>query len=102
AQAPAGMFNNTFGCATLNSNNQCSAPVAQRITLSYATGDSEHQAIFTQMASAINNVSATYNMGLTVTVEPLPQGQLLTNGISNYLYVWTFNWRADYPWATAL
>ena len=100
--APPGTFNNSFGCTTLNSNGQCSNPVPQTITLAYATGDTEHEAVFTQMASVVNNISTTYNMGLTVQVEPIPEGQLLSSGISNQLYAWTFNWRADYPWVTSL
>ncbi len=101
--APPGYFNNTFGCATLNSNGQCSTPVPQTIPLVYATGATVDAAILTQIASAINNVSATYNMGLTVTITPIPAGQMITEAFSGETYMWAesvFGWFDDYPWAT--
>jgi len=99
--APPGIFNNTFGCSALNSANQCGKPVSQSVQLVYQTGDSVSQAIFEQIASAINNVSATYNMGLTVSVLPIPAGQELSQVFSStnpyYMYN-TLGWFADYPW----
>jgi ABC-type transport system substrate-binding protein len=76
--APPGVFNNTFGCTTLNSNNQCSNPVPQTMNLQYISGNSFDGDVYNQIATAINNVSATYNMGLTVTVQPVPVGELLS------------------------
>ncbi len=73
--APQGVFNNTFGCRTLSSSGTCSKPVAQSISLYYPTGDTLDESIFDQIAAAVNNVSATYNMGLTVTIIPVPTGQ---------------------------
>jgi ABC-type transport system substrate-binding protein len=96
--APAGLFNNTFGCPTLNSNNQCSKPVAQTVTLTYDSGDLVAQDILGQMASAVNNVSATYNMGLTVDVAPVPVGYMYSNIAHEYTYY--FQWSVDYPWDT--
>jgi ABC-type transport system substrate-binding protein len=96
--APAGTFNNSFGCPTLSSSGTCSSPVPQTITLYYPTGDSVDQAIFEQIASAVNNVSATYNMGLTVDFTPVPSGQLFTQALSGYYYSYASLWGADYPW----
>jgi ABC-type transport system substrate-binding protein len=97
--APAGLFNNTFGCTTLT-NGKCTNPVAQTIQLVYATGDTSDEAIMNDIAGTINNVSSTYNMGLTVSVQPLPAGQELTEAFSepNHLYMYAFGWIDDYPW----
>jgi ABC-type transport system substrate-binding protein len=95
-KAPAGIFDNSFGCTTLNSNNQCSKPVAQSVTLVYDSGDTLFQAVETQIAGAINNASLTYNMGLTVNVVPEPEGFMATNAPHEYAYV--FGWSVDYPW----
>jgi len=96
--APSGYFNNTFGCTTLNSHNQCSSPVQQTVNLVYSTGDTVDQAIFTDIAEAVNNVSTTYNMGLTVTLTPVPSGQMLTEAFSSQLYMYALGWIDDYPW----
>ncbi len=96
--AQPGVFNNTFGCSTLNSKGQCSNPVGQSIQMIYQTGDTVNEAIDNQIASAINNVSTTYNMGLTVSVVPLPLGQLLTRLFSRSMYFYSLPWGADYPW----
>ena len=104
--APSGVFNNTFGCsaAALQSNGgTCKNPVGQTVSLVYATGDTVDSAIYTSLASAINNVSSTYNMGLTVTVLPVPLGQMTTEAFSGQVYSWAeapFGWYDDYPWAT--
>jgi len=100
--APAGIFNNTFGCATLNSNGQCDHPVPQSVSLVYATGDTVNEAILNQIAGTVNNVSVTYNMGLTVQVTPLPCGQMTSEAFSGQVYAWAeacFGWYDDYPWA---
>ena len=98
--APSGVFNNTFGCPSLGSGNHCGNPVSQTITLTYYTGDTVDQNIFTQIASVVNNVSSTYNMGLTVSVVPIPLGQELTYGFSDQLYMFPIGGCcfADYPW----
>ena len=98
--APAGIFNNTFGCTTLNSNGQCSKPVIQTISLVYPTGDSVDQQIMNSIASAINNVSSTYNMGLSVQIVPVPFGQMLTELFQHSVYFYSLAWYADYPWVT--
>ncbi len=98
-RAESGVFNNTFGCSTLNSRGQCDAPVRQSITLTYMTGDSVDEAIFSQIASVMNNISTTYNMGLTVSVVPEPFGYMSTQGFSDELYMYMIGgWGADYPW----
>ena len=77
--APPGLFNNTFGCSAQNlesNGGRCKTPIPQSIPLTDVVGDiSANEAILTQIASAVNNVSAAYNMGLTVSVIPLPIGQ---------------------------
>lgn len=99
--APQGTFNNTFGCSSLNSNGVCSNPVQQTIMLDYATGDTVDQTILSQIASVVNNVSDTYNMGLSVSIVPIPTGQLLTEEYSSYLYMYAgLGWGDDYPWVT--
>jgi ABC-type transport system substrate-binding protein len=85
--APSGVFDNTFGCVTLNNNGMCSNPVPQTITLVYPDGDGVEEAIYDQMANAVNNASGTYNMGLTVTVEPLPIGSIFPYVVSDELYL---------------
>jgi len=98
--APAGLFNNAFGCTQLNSKNMCTSPVQQTIPLVFSTGDSVDEAILDTIAANVNNVSATYNLGLTVTVVPLPSGQELDEAfaIPTHLYMYALGWFADYPW----
>ncbi len=89
--APSGVFNNTFGCSTANlqaNGGTCKNPVPQTVSLVYATGDTVDSAIYTQIATAVNNVSSTYNMGLTVTVTPVPLGQMTTEAFSGQVYSW--------------
>jgi len=98
--AAAGLFNNTFGCTSLGSNHQCSKPVAQSISLYFQTGDTVDQAIFQQIATTINNISSTYNMGLTVEVVPIPLGELTTEAFTTptYFYMYSLGYEQDYPW----
>ena len=98
--APPGFFNNTFGCTTLNSNDRCSNPVPQSMSLYYATGDVVDQYIMTQIAGVVNNVSLTYNMGLSVQIVPLPLGQLTTEAFStpSHFYMYSLGYEMDYPW----
>ncbi|MCL4519871.1 MAG: ABC transporter substrate-binding protein [Thaumarchaeota archaeon] len=97
--APTGVFNNTFGCPQLNSAGQCSHPVSQTLTLNYPTGWYETQSLLT-IANVINNVSSTYNMGLTVDVAPEPFGQLFPQADTGSLYMYSAGWFEDYPWVT--
>lgn len=102
--ATAGEFNNTFGCsaAALSANSgTCASPVPQTIPLDYEAGDTLAGAICTQIAEAINNISSTYNMGLTVTVIPEPSGTLDSQAFAGQTYSYDgLDWTADYPWAT--
>ena len=100
--APPGVFSNVFGCKQLGSNGQCSHPTPQTVSLVYATGDTVNQAILNQLAGTVNNVSTTYNMGLTVSVTPLPCGQMTSEAFSGEVYAWAescFGWFDDYPWS---
>ena len=98
--APPGTFDNTFGCTMLNSQNKCDNPVTQTLEMYYPQGDVFNEAIMTTAAANLNNVSATYNMGLTFTVVPTPMGQMLSYAFSGQLYGFgAQNWYADYPWA---
>ena len=94
-----GVFDNTFGCSTLGSNNQCSHPTPQTIQLYYGVGDSLAEAVMQQIASVVNNVSSAYNMGLTVSVVPIPSGQLTSLYEAGYLDCFTTGWTFDYPWS---
>jgi peptide/nickel transport system substrate-binding protein len=98
--APAGFFDNTFGCAALNAQNTCDHPVGQSVTMYFPTGDTLDEAVFNQIAGAINTISNTYNMGLSVSVSPLPSGQLLTEAFStpSRLAFYALGWIDDYPW----
>ncbi|MDG7005485.1 MAG: hypothetical protein JRM86_00945, partial [Nitrososphaerota archaeon] len=100
--APSGLFNNSFGCAKLNSNNKCDNPIQQSITLVYGTGDTVDESIFNDLAGTIDNISTTYNLGLTVSVEPLPTGQMLTEAISvpRHRCMKALRWIDAYPWVT--
>ncbi len=102
--APSGVFNNAFGCsaAALQSNGGiCKNPVPQSIALTYDQGFQEADAtIMEQIASAINNISSTYNMGLTVSVEPAALGFFYTQLAQGHLYMFNDVWGADYPWVT--
>ncbi|MGP8124254.1 MAG: ABC transporter substrate-binding protein [Nitrososphaerales archaeon] len=97
-KAKAGVFDNSFGCTTLNNKGVCSSPVGQNIQLVFATGDTVDEAILETIASNINNVSITYNMGLTVSVVPLPIGQMIEESSATHLYMYALGWFADYPW----
>ena len=98
-RAPAGLFNNTFGCKTF-ANGVCANPVSQTVPLVYGSGDTADEAIFNDMAGTINNISTTYNMGLNVVVQPLPTGQMITEAFSEptHLYMYALGWIDDYPW----
>ena len=98
--APAGVFNNTFGCTTLNSNDRCDHPVLQTIPIVYPSGDTINQGIMQQIASVINNISSTYNMGLSVSMTPVPFGQMITEQLSGQIYFDTGFWVGDLPWVT--
>jgi len=97
--APSGYFNNAFGCSTLSSSGTCTSPIPQTIAITAATGDTVDLAILNSIAGTVNNVSSTYNMGLTVTVEPIPSGTMLTQAFSGNLYMYALGWFDDYPWA---
>lgn len=98
--APPGLFNNTFGCSSLPSSTAaCSNSVDQTIALNYPSGDTTNEMIDNQIASVINNISSTYNMGLTVTVSPIPGSLEVVDGFSGYLYFWSSSADADYPWS---
>lgn len=50
----------------------------------------------------MNNVSTTYNMGLTVELVPLPLGQMTSEAFAGQVYAWAeapFGWYDDYPWS---
>ena len=98
--ATAGMFSNAFGCATLNAKSQCDNPTPQTIQTVFGIGDTVDEAILDTIAGNINNISSTYNMGLTVSVVPLPTGQLLNEAFATptHLYFYALGWFADYPW----
>jgi ABC-type transport system substrate-binding protein len=98
-RAPAGLFNNTFGCKTF-ANGVCANPVSQTVSLVYGSGDTADEAIFNDMAGTINNISTTYNMGLNVVVQPLPTGQMITEAFAEptHLYMYALGWIDDYPW----
>jgi ABC-type transport system substrate-binding protein len=97
--ASPGFFNNTFGCFSLN-NGRCSNPVVQSVPLYYATGDVVDEYIMNQIAGVVNNVSLTYNMGLSVQVVPLPLGELTTEAFStpSHFYMYSLGYEMDYPW----
>jgi ABC-type transport system substrate-binding protein len=96
------LFDNHFGCAQLNSQKKCDNPTPQTISLVFGTGYTVDETILNQIAGNINNISTTYNMGLTVQVTPLPCGQMTTEAFSGQVYAWAegcFGWYDDYPWA---
>ena len=100
--APPGTFDNSFGCTSLDAQGQCAHPIPQSISLIYANGYTVDEAILNQIASTMNNVSVTYNMGLTVQVTPLPCGQMTSEAFSGQVYAWAescYGWYDDYPWA---
>ena len=100
--APPGTFDNSFGCTSLDAQGQCAHPTPQTISLVYATGDTVDEAILNQIAGTMNNVSATYNMGLTVSITALPCGQMTSEAFAGQVYAWAescFGWYDDYPWA---
>jgi hypothetical protein len=102
-EAPTGLFNNTFGCSAANlqaNGGMCSNPVRQTIPVVYMTGDTFDEDIYDQIASTINNVSATYNMGLTVTLLPIPSSEYWTLCYSSYYYSYWGGYINDYPWST--
>lgn len=102
--APTGYFNNSFGCtaAQLSANGgTCASPISTpAINLYVGSADTVDIQVFTQIAEVINNISSTYNMGLTVSVVPVPTGTLLTEalGAANPYYVYSLGWFADYNW----
>jgi len=97
--APSGYYNNAFGCTTLSSSGTCAHPIPQTITLTPSTGDTVDIDIMNTIAENVNNVSATYNMGLTVSVATVPSGQMITEAFAGNLQMYALGWYDDYPWA---
>jgi ABC-type transport system substrate-binding protein len=99
-KAPAGLFDNSFGCTSFDSAGVCANPITQTVPLVYGSGDTADEAIFNDMAGTINNISTTYNLGLNVVVQPLPTGQMITEAFSQptHLYLYALGWIDDYPW----
>ncbi len=97
--AKPGVFSNVFGCATLTSG-KCANPTQQNIQVAFGIGDTVDEGMLDTIAGNINNISATYNMGLTVSVVPLPTGTLLNEAFASptHLYFYALGWFADYPW----
>ena len=75
-------------------------PVPQTIQMFYGTGDALSQTVMEDIAAVVNNVSSTYNMGLTVDVIPLPSGRVTSLYESGDLQCFTTQWSFDYPWVT--
>ena len=96
----AGTFDNSFGCNPLPSSGTCAHPIPQTINLEYITGTSVSEAFLAQIASVINNISSTYNMGLTVGVVPVPAGPFVADALAGQYYMFDLGWFADYPWVT--
>jgi ABC-type transport system substrate-binding protein len=105
--APKGVFNNTFGCSVLNSRGRCDNPVVQTIPLLYETpplGLAFSAGVFGDIASNINQISQTYNMGLTVIAQPTDNGTLFFNEIGfgnvrgSESYMYSLGYGSDYPW----
>lgn len=98
--APRGIFNNTFGCSTLPNSGQCATPVKQTIQLTYYTGDSFDEAVDSEIASVVNNISSTYNMGLFVQLFPISTASYTAVQFKDELYFPSGQgWIADYPWS---
>lgn len=87
-----------FGCTSLGSNGQCATPIKQSVVLSVAAGDPVDLAAFNTISNTIDNISTTYNMGLTVSVQVLPLGTLYSQEAAGELYMYFAGWIADYPW----
>jgi len=99
--APSGYFNNSFGCNPLPTSGACAHPISSpAINLYVGAGDTIDTQIFTQIAQTINNISSTYNMGLQVSVVPVPTGALVTEAFSSAstYYMYALGWFADYNW----
>jgi ABC-type transport system substrate-binding protein len=99
--APSGYFNNSFGCNPLPTSGSCAHPMSSpAINLYVGAGDTIDTQIFTQIAQTINNISSTYNMGLQVSVVPVPTGALVTQAFSSAstYYMYALGWFADYNW----
>jgi len=100
--APLGYFNNSFGCNPLPTSGVCAKPLSvPAINLYVASaGDAFGIGAFTQIAETINNISSTYNLGLQVSVVPVPSGTLLTTALggSNPYYMYSLGWLPDYNW----
>jgi ABC-type transport system substrate-binding protein len=95
--APVNVYNNSFGCVTLDSKGQCADPVLQTITLEAIAGDQVNTAIEEQIAAVVNNISSTYNMGLTVAVVTLPASAMIAGAIAHILFFYTDFHQALYP-----
>jgi len=99
--APPGYFNNAFGCTSFpTGTTACANPIKQTITLTVADGYPVDESILNDMTSVLNNISLTYNMGLTVGVAREPFGTMVTQAFSppSPLYMYDLGWFQDYPW----
>jgi ABC-type transport system substrate-binding protein len=96
--APTGLFNNTFGCPSLDLQGQCVNPVIQTVSLTYPIGDTVSESIFSSIASTINQISQSYHMGLQVIPQAINQTEFNIESTSRMVYMFPGGWLADYPW----
>jgi ABC-type transport system substrate-binding protein len=98
--AAPGFFNNTFGCAELT-NNKCSNPVTQTVQLQADPTRAYDTAIASAIVESMNNISATYNLGITFEVQALSTSQIGTYQYSVYgsiPFCWDGGWPMFYPY----
>ena len=99
--APPGLFNNTFGCAALNSNNQCSDPVTQTVQLTADPTKAYDYAIVSAEVEALNNISFTYNLGLNFEVNSQSLSNYMTQEfapLGSVAYSSAGGWAMFYPY----
>jgi ABC-type transport system substrate-binding protein len=99
--AKPGFFNNTFGCNPLPSSGACKNPVTQTVLLQADPSRAYDTAIVSAIVEAMNNISATYNMGLSFEVQALSTSQIGTYQYSVYgsmPFCWDGGWPMFYPY----
>jgi ABC-type transport system substrate-binding protein len=82
---PAGTIDNSFGPSN-----------PQTILLYVPAGDSLDQRILSSIVENINRISLNDNLGLTLTVVPVPGGQQYTLAGKHQVYFYWGGWIADY------
>ena len=93
---PLTKFVDYTGKALPSVDNSFGPTHPQVISMYVGAADTADQKVLETIASNLNGISASDNLGLTFTVVPVPGGQQYTLASNHQIYMYWGNWIADY------